>query len=138
MKKFNSIGTCIEINKNIVTINKNYESIKVMIINMQELEFDCERKKSSVIYYVPNEKKHYIVTKGSIKAIESIIKSSDKLKFNDIVEQFNNTFLIYGLLHLLTGLLIIINLKNLFLMKKVLNIILFQFWVFKMNYKITV
>ena len=91
-EKFNSIGTCIEINKNIVTINKNYESIKVMIINMQELEFDCERKKSSVIYYVPNEKKHYIVTKGSLKAIESIIKSSDKTKFNSIVEQFNDTF----------------------------------------------
>ena len=41
---------------------------------------------------MPNEKKHYIVTKGSITAIESIIKSSDKLKFNSIVEQFNNKF----------------------------------------------
>ena len=88
-EKFNSIGTCIEINKNVVTINKNYKSIKVMIINMQELEFDCERKKSSVIYYVPKEKKHYIVTKGSITAIESIIKSSDKFRFINIVKQFD-------------------------------------------------
>ena len=91
-EKFNSIGTCIEINKNEVTINKNYQSIKVIIINMQELEFDCERKKSSVIYHVPKEKKYYIVTKGSITAIESIIKSSDKSKFNNVVEQFNKKY----------------------------------------------
>ena len=37
-------------------------------------------------------KKHYIVTKGSQKAIESIIKSSDKTRFNSIVEQFNDTY----------------------------------------------
>ena len=57
---------------------------------MQELNLIVNGK-SSVIYYVPNEKKHYIVTKGSLQAIESIIKSSDKTKFNSIVE-FNDTF----------------------------------------------
>ena len=30
---------------------------------MQELEFDCERKKSSVIYYVPNEKNIILLPK---------------------------------------------------------------------------
>ena len=62
-EKFNS-GTCIEINKNIVTINKNYESIKVMIINMQELEFDCERKNHLLYTMCPMKKNIILLPKA--------------------------------------------------------------------------
>ena len=91
-EKFVSIGTCIEINSNKIIVNRNYESIEVKLIKMRELEFDCIRKKSSVIFYVSNEKQYYIVTKGSINSIKNILKKDDIDAYNKIVNDYNKKY----------------------------------------------
>ena len=42
---------------------------------MDKLQFDCNRKMSSVIY--KNNNRHFIITKGSIEAIGKIIKNKE-------------------------------------------------------------
>jgi magnesium-transporting ATPase (P-type) len=72
--KILSLGTIIESNMSQVEItNNNYsgDKVKVDIIEMNKLEFDCNRKMSSVIY--KNNEKYYIISKGSLSAIKEIL-----------------------------------------------------------------
>ena len=73
--KIISLGTIIEQNKNKVYIKNKIENVAVDIIEMDKLQFDCNRKMSSVIY--KNNNRHFIITKGSIEAIGKIIKNKE-------------------------------------------------------------
>lgn len=78
--KIISLGTIIEQNKNKVSIKNRFDLISVDIFEMEQLQFDCARKMSSVIYKQDN--KFYIITKGCLDSIESIICEESKEKFN--------------------------------------------------------
>ena len=61
---------------------------------MQKLEFDCNRKLSSVIFRTNfgNEKKIYIVTKGSIDNMRNLIKDTDISRYNKVVDLYNTKY----------------------------------------------
>ena len=91
-EKLLSIGTCLELNGNNIIINRNYESKYIKLIEMHKLEFDCVRKKSSVIFYEPDKKDYYIVTKGSVDAIYSILNKDSAEEFNLVLKQYNEKY----------------------------------------------
>ena len=64
---------------------------------MQKLEFDCVRKKSSVIFYEPDEKAYYIVTKGSIDAVYNLLNKSSMVEYNSVLKQYNESLKIVNL-----------------------------------------
>ena len=78
--KIISLGTIIQQNKSKVYIKNRFDYTNVEIVEMDQLQFDCARKMSSVIYKQNN--KFYIITKGCIDSIESIISHRSKSKFN--------------------------------------------------------
>jgi magnesium-transporting ATPase (P-type) len=91
-EKLVSIGTCLELNGTNIIINRNYESKYIKLIEMQKLEFDCVRKKSSVIFYEPDEKAYYIVTKGSIDAVYNLLNKSSMVEYNSVLKQYNEKY----------------------------------------------
>lgn len=87
--KLVSFGTIIEQNRNIVSIKNKFLNIEVEIIEMDKLQFDCNRKMSSVIY--KHDNRHYIVTKGSLSAIENIIDDESE-DFKKEKELYNKNY----------------------------------------------
>ena len=77
-----------------LNIKNHSNSIDINIIEMQKLEFDCNRKLSSVIFRTNfgDETKIYIVTKGSIDNMRNLIKDTDITKYNNIVQNYNTNY----------------------------------------------
>lgn len=87
--KILSLGTIIQYNGNSVTIFDENNKINMKILEMSKLEFDCNRKLSSVIFRTQNNDT-YIVTKGSIDSIRKLIKNEEISRYNNIVDKYNN------------------------------------------------
>lgn len=88
--KIISLGTIIETDNSHVEIRTIDNKINIEIIEMNKLEFDCNRKRSSVIYKEGG--KYYIITKGSIESIKKILHSTSNEKFNKEVDIYNNHY----------------------------------------------
>jgi len=90
-EKIVSLGTYMVSNKNIVEIYSTHNSIKMDILEMDKLSFDCVRKLSSVIYKDINND-HFIITKGALSAIKPLIRAIDIDHFNLIYGQYNTEY----------------------------------------------
>ena len=87
-EKIVSLGTYMVSDKNIVEIHSAHTSIKMDILEMDKLSFDCVRKLSSVIYKDINND-HFIITKGALSAIKPLIRVMDIYHFNLIHGEYN-------------------------------------------------
>lgn len=85
-----SLGTIIETHNSHVEIRSIDNKVNIEIIEMNKLEFDCNRKKSSVIY--KDGGKYYIITKGSIESIKKILHHTSNEKFTKEVNIYNNNY----------------------------------------------
>ena len=90
-EKIVSLGTYMISNKNIVEIYNLENTITLTILEMDKLSFDCIRKRSSVIYK-DNDDNYFIITKGALSAIESILRIEDKAIFNKVNKEYNDTY----------------------------------------------
>ena len=91
--KILSLGTIIESNQSKVEITNNAypkHKIHVDIIEMNKLEFDCNRKMSSVIY--KHEEKYYIISKGSLSAIEGILSCESISNFKKDKKEYDTNY----------------------------------------------
>lgn len=90
-EKIVSLGTYMISNKNIVEIYNLENTITLTILEMDKLSFDCIRKRSSVIYK-DNDDNYFIITKGALSAIGSILRIEDKSLFNKVNKKYNDTY----------------------------------------------
>ena len=87
-----SFGTEIKYSGKEVLIKSKNNSTRVEIIEMNRLEFDCDRKLSSVIFKILESNEIHIVTKGSIDSIKKIISSQYMDRYIDIEDQYNKDY----------------------------------------------
>ncbi len=87
-----SFGTEIKYSGKEVLIKSKNHSRTVEIIEMNRLEFDCDRKLSSVIFRILENNQIYIVTKGSIDSIKKIISPRYIDRYMDIEQQYNRNY----------------------------------------------
>ena len=88
--KIISLGTIIETTDSHVNIATINDKANVEIIEMNKLEFDCNRKMSSVIY--KESGKYYIITKGSIDSIKNILHNTSIEKFKKEAYLYDYTY----------------------------------------------
>ena len=60
----------------------NKKEYKYRIINIRDLEFSSERKRSSVVVQELATNKYYIYSKGAISKISSLVKIDDKINID--------------------------------------------------------
>ena len=87
-----SLGAIIEYSNNNVIVIKNNDILKSTILEKDKLQFDNTRKLSSVIFTIKENNKTYIITKGPIHKIKSLIKDDNINSINKVTELYNKNY----------------------------------------------
>jgi len=90
--KILSCGTIIEYKDRNVVITYKKNKINIEILEMNRLEFDCDRKLSSVVFKVIDNNDIFIVTKGSIDSVRNIISKKYTDEFNTTENIYNEQY----------------------------------------------
>jgi magnesium-transporting ATPase (P-type) len=88
-EKLISMGAIVECSKNKVEIIKGDDTITIHILVQDELQFNCVRKLSSVIFYINSPENAFIITKGPLSKIEALLSSSEITTFTTVQNKYN-------------------------------------------------
>ena len=91
-EKLISMGAIVEFHGNNIKITKDSNQITAHIIVKDQLQFDCTRKLSSVIFYINSPDNTFIVTKGPISKIETLLNSSELNTFATVSNKYSTSY----------------------------------------------